>query len=96
MIAFNLEVGLIGGLHVLNAVRLRSLSTATQSLIFLKKDGRSANVLDPISVLRLRIRENDTVTVMVDGVDEEETAERVRSFLKGNRADRERNEKNNH
>lgn len=96
MITFSLEVGLIGGLHVLNAVRLRSLSTATQSLIFLKKEGRSANVLDPISVLRLRIRENDSVTVMVDGVDEEETARRVRLFLEGNWADRKQNIKNRH
>lgn len=91
MVTFSLEVGLIGGLHVLNAVRLRSLSTATESLVFLRKEGRTANVLDPISVLRLRIRENDTVTVMVDGVDEEETAERVRNFLNGNRTDRKQN-----
>lgn len=87
MIIFSLEVGLTGGLHVLNAVRLRSLTTATQSLVFLRKENRTVNVLDPLSVLRLAVRENETLTVMVDGVDEEETARRVREFLEGNRTD---------
>lgn len=88
MIVFSLEVRLAGGLHVLIAVRLRSLTTASQSMVFLKKKNRTVNVLDPLSVLRLAVRENETVTVMVDGVDEEETAGRVREFLEGNRTDR--------
>lgn len=55
-----------------------------QSAVTIDKDGNSANALKLMALMRLGIKCGDTVTVTVDGADEDTAAPALEAFFKKN------------
>ena len=55
-----------------------------QSTVTINKDGNSANALKLMALMRLGIKCGDTVTVTVDGADEDTAAPALEAFFKKN------------
>lgn len=72
------------GIHARPAGLLAKKAKTFESTILLEKDGKSVNVTKLMALMGLGIKCGDTVTVTVEGVDEEVAYEEMRAFFAEN------------
>ena len=69
------------GIHARPAGELAKLAKEFQSKITVKTEKKQADAEKLMAVMALGIRHGETVTVEIDGADENEAAEAVREFF---------------
>ena len=84
MKTFNYTVKDSIGIHARPAGLLAKLAKGYQSDITLEKDGKSADATRLVSLMTLGVRHGDTVTVRVNGADEDEAAKAIALFFEQN------------
>ena len=84
MKTFNYTVKDSIGIHARPAGLLAKLAKGYQSDITLEKDGKSADATRLVSLMTLGVRHGDTVTVRVNGTDEDEAAKAIALFFEQN------------
>lgn len=72
------------GIHARPAGMLTKEAKKYQSTITMEKDGKSVNVLKLMAVMAMGIKCGETVTVTVEGEDEEVAAAAMEEFFKAN------------
>ena len=72
------------GLHARPAGMLNKEARKYKSAILVHKGGKSANVLRLMALMQLGVKFGDTVTVTIEGEDEETVAPIVEEFFKAN------------
>ena len=72
------------GIHARPAGMLSREAKKYKSAICVIKDGKSANVLRLMAVMGLGVKCGETVTVSIDGEDEETCAPAIEEFFKNN------------
>ena len=72
------------GIHARPAGLLTKEAKKYKSTITLTKDGKSVNVLKLMALMGLGVKCGDTVTVTVEGEDEETAAPAMEAFFKAN------------
>lgn len=83
MITRDVTVSHPGGIHALVAQELASLAHSFASSLYLRHDGRTASVGQPVAVLALGIACGTPVTVLADGLDEAEALTTLTNYLAG-------------
>lgn len=77
---FDFEVQSPVGIHARPAVLLVEKARTYESKITIEKGTQKANAKNMISLLTLRAHQNETVTFIIDGADEEKAAEELKEF----------------
>ncbi|MDO5329164.1 MAG: HPr family phosphocarrier protein [Coriobacteriia bacterium] len=72
------------GIHVRPAGQLAQLAKEKKSTITIKLDDKEADTTKLFAVMALAVKCGNTITVTVDGEDEEEAAAEVKKFLEEN------------
>lgn len=72
------------GIHARPAVLLAKKAKEFQSTITIEKDGKSASAAKLMMLMGLGVKGGDTVTVTVEGADEEAAAAAIEEFFKAN------------
>lgn len=72
------------GIHVRPAGQLAQLCKSKLSKCTLSIDGKEAEITKLFAVMALAVKCGDTITISVDGADEEQTAEEIKKFLNEN------------
>lgn len=75
------------GLHARPATFFIQKSNEFKSSIWVEKDGRRVNAKSLLGVLSLGITKGTEITIIVDGVDEEEAIEALESLVESNFSD---------
>lgn len=70
------------GIHAVPACKIAREAECFVSHIFLNKNGREARADNVIDVMNLCARSGESITVTVEGPDEEEASRRMQEFLK--------------
>ncbi len=70
------------GMHARPAAALLKLARQFRSEAGLKKDGRTVQLKSMLNILALAIKYEDTVTVIIEGEDEQLAAEAMETFFK--------------
>lgn len=71
------------GLHARAAAKLVSLASTFQSSIELEKDERRVNAKSIMGVMMLAASQHSTVTLHIDGPDEEEAQSQLLDLIQG-------------
>ncbi|MBS7008644.1 HPr family phosphocarrier protein [Anaerostipes sp.] len=77
---FDFEVQSPVGIHARPAVLLVEKAKTYSSRIVIKKGDLKANAKNIISLLTLKAQQNESVTFVIDGDDEEQAAKELREF----------------
>lgn len=77
---FDFEVQSPVGIHARPAVLLVEKARTYESKITIEKGPQKANAKNMISLLTLRAHQNEMVTFIIDGADEEKAAEELKEF----------------
>ena len=72
------------GIHSRPAGLLAKKAKEFQSAITLEKDGKSVNLTKLMAVMGLGVKHGDTVTVSIDGADEETAFAELQTFFQQN------------
>ena len=72
------------GIHARPAGLLAKKAKEFESAVMLSKDGKTVNAARLIAVMGLGVKCGDTVTVTVEGADEERAAEEMERFFSEN------------
>lgn len=72
------------GIHARPAGLLAKKAKTFESTILLEKDGKSVNVTKLMALMGLGVKCGDTVTVTVEGADEETAYEEMQAFFAEN------------
>lgn len=72
------------GIHARPAGLLAKKAKGFESTILLEKDGKSVNVTKLMALMGLGVKCGDTVTVTVEGADEETAYEEMQAFFTEN------------
>lgn len=72
------------GIHARPAGLLAKKAKEFQSAITLEKDGKSVNLTKLMAVMGLGVKHGDTVTVSIDGTDEETAFAELQTFFQQN------------
>lgn len=72
------------GIHARPAGLLVKQVKNYKSAITIEKDGKSVNALKLMALMGLCVKQGDTVTVTVDGPDEETAAAELEAWMKAN------------
>ena len=72
------------GIHVRPAGQLAQLCKSKLSKCTLSLDEKEAEITKLFAVMALAVKCGDTITIKVEGADEEQTAEEIRKFLEEN------------
>ena len=73
------------GIHARPAgILVKEVKTFKDSTITLEKSGKSVNLLKLMALMQMGIKQGDTVTVKIEGGDEETVASRIEEFFKAN------------
>ena len=72
------------GIHARPAGLLVKEAKSYDSVIKVTKDGKSAEAKKLMALMGLGVKKGDTVTVSVEGGDEEAVAEKMEEFFKSN------------
>jgi catabolite repression HPr-like protein len=78
-----LEVKLKSGLQARPAAQFVQEATRFSSEIFLEKEGRKVNAKSIMGLMTLAAGHGETVTLSVDGSDEEEAFEHLANYIEG-------------
>lgn len=72
------------GIHARPAGALAKEAKLYQSTITIQKDQKQANVTKLMAVMSLGVKNGDTVTITVDGPDEDIAVEKIKEFFENN------------
>ena len=72
------------GIHAIPAGLLAKKAKEFQSAITLEKDGKSVNLTKLMAVMGMGVKHGDTVTVSIDGTDEETAFAELQTFFQQN------------
>ena len=72
------------GIHARPAGLLAKKAKEFESAVMLSKDGKTVNAAKLIAVMGLGVKCGDTITVTVEGADEEQAAAEMESFFSEN------------
>lgn len=72
------------GIHARPAGLLAKKAKEFQSVITLEKDGKSVNLTKLMAVMGMGVKHGDTVTVSIDGTDEETAFAELQTFFQQN------------
>ena len=72
------------GIHARPAGLLAKKAKEFQSAITLEKDGKSVNLTKLMAVMGMGVKHGDTVTVPIDGADEETAFAELQTFFQQN------------
>lgn len=72
------------GIHVRPAGQLAQICKPKLSKCLISLDGKEAEITKLFAVMALAVKCGDTITIKVDGADEEQTAEEIKAFLEEN------------
>ena len=72
------------GIHARPAGLLAKKAKEFQSTITIEKDGKSASAAKLMMLMGLGVKRGDTVTVTVEGADEEAASAAIEEFFKAN------------
>lgn len=72
------------GIHARPAGLLAKKAKEFQSTITLEKDGKSVNLTKMMAVMGMGVKHGDTVTVSIDGTDEETAFAELQTFFQQN------------
>lgn len=72
------------GIHARPAGLLAKKAKEFQSAITLEKDGKSVNLTKLMAVMGMGVKHGDTVTVSIDGTDEETAFAELQTFFRQN------------
>ena len=72
------------GIHARPAGMLAKKAKEFQSTITLEKDGKSVNLTKLMAVMGMGVKHGDTVTVSIDGTDEETAFAELQTFFQQN------------
>ncbi len=72
------------GIHARSAGPLSIKAKEFQSAITLEKDGKSVNLTKLMAVMGMGVKHGDTVTVSIDGTDEETAFAELQTFFQQN------------
>lgn len=72
------------GIHARPAGLLAKKAKEFESMITIEKDGKSANAQKLIALMGLGIKHGETITVTVEGADEDTAVLAVEEFFKSN------------
>lgn len=70
-----------GGIHARTTGRMVSLAAQYRCKVTILLDGRTADLSRPIELLALGVRQNQTVTVQVEGPDEDSCAAALQQHM---------------
>ena len=84
MITFSYTIRDQLGIHARPAGSLAKVAKEFESEIFIEKGDKRVNATKIIAVMGMGIKYNDTISVTVNGRDEEEAEKAIRSFLEEN------------
>jgi len=84
MKTFNYTITDQVGIHARPAGTLAKKAKEFESTIILEKAGKSVNVTKIMAVMGMGIKCGDTVTITVEGADEEVAAATIEGFFKAN------------
>ena len=72
------------GIHARPAGLLAKKAKEFQSTITLEKDGKSVNLTKLMAVMGMGVKHGDTVTISIDGTDEETAFAELQTFFQQN------------
>lgn len=72
------------GIHARPAVMVVNAAKVFQSKITLEKDGKVADATRVMAVMGLAVKQDEKLTVRVEGEDEEKAAETMKAFFENN------------
>lgn len=72
------------GIHVRPAGQLAQVCKSKLSKCTISMDDKEADITKLFAVMALAVKCGDTVTIKVDGADEEQAAEEIKKFLEEN------------
>lgn len=81
---FNYTITDPQGIHARPAGMLVKEAAKFQSAITIEKDGKTGDAKRIFAVMGLAAKCGNTITVKVDGIDEDEAAKAIEEFLKAN------------
>ena len=84
MITFSYTIRDQLGIHARPAGSLAKVAKEFESEIFIEKGDKRVDATKIIAVMGMGIKHNDTISVTVNGSDEEEAEKAIRSFLEEN------------
>ncbi|HEU5139196.1 MAG TPA: HPr family phosphocarrier protein [Bacillales bacterium] len=82
MVVFHLNIDVPNGLHLRPASRIITIIKNRQSSVKMKYNEEEVRVSELSHLLKMGINEGGTITLTVDGPDEEETAEAIIRCMK--------------
>ena len=81
MIIKDLIVDTAGGIHVGIAVSIKAIIENREERVFIKYNSEVVNCKNVLKVVALNIMSGQKITLMVDGMDEEEVLEKIEKVL---------------
>ena len=81
MIIKDLIVNTAGGIHVGIAVSIKAIIQNREERVFIKYNSEVVNCKNILKVVALNIMCGQKITLMVDGMDEEEVLEKIEKVL---------------
>ena len=72
------------GIHVRPAGQLAQICKSKLSKCVISLDGKEAEITKLFAVMALAVKCGDTVSIKVDGADEEQTAAEIKKFMSEN------------
>ncbi len=81
MKTFNYTIRDEVGIHARPAGQLAKLAKEFSSVVTIEKDGKAVNATKLMMLMGMNIKCGDTVTVTVEGEDEDTVAEKVKTFF---------------
>lgn len=84
MITFDYTIKDELGIHVRPAGQLAQICKPKLSKCYISLDGKDAEITKLFAVMALAVKCGDTITIKIDGSDEEQTADEVKAFLAEN------------
>lgn len=81
MITKDLIVNTVGGIHVGIAINIKAIIQNREERVFIKYNSKVVNCKNILKVVALNIMNGQRITLMVDGMDEEEVLKRIEKIL---------------
>lgn len=81
MIIKDLIVDTAGGIHVGIAVSIKAIIENREERVFIKYNSEVVNCKNVLKVVALNIMSGQKISLMVDGMDEEEVLEKIEKVL---------------
>lgn len=81
MITKDLIINTVGGIHVGIAVSIKAIIQNREERVFIKYNSEVVNCKNVLKVVALNIMNGERITLMVDGMDEEEVLKRIEKII---------------